>query len=678
LRAIAVLAVVFHHAGLSCPGGFVGVDVFFVLSGFLISTLILHDLGKGQFSLGGFWERRMRRIAPSLGFMVLAILGTGFFLLLPGDYKMLGSSSIAQALMGANVFFMQRPGGYFADTEIQPLLHTWSLAVEEQFYLIFPLVLMLIFRNHFLSRPGALRFLLLALWTASLLLTLAKLNISSGDNRFIFYMLPARAWELLCGALLAVAPRKWSTAPRLLKGIVAWLGLVGILLPIWAFSKLDPFPGPLALPPCLGAMAFIWANTRTPTEEVGTIPTLAGRLLALRPFVLIGLVSYSLYLWHWPLFVFQQYGTPPAISAFVKLGMIALSGWLAVLSWRYVEIPFRKRQIAANRKSMFGVTAVLVFAMLTAGWIIRHRESIRTEGIRMKGFRMKGFRMEDIREDIGMRAAQDWVKASELARSDRNGLQDVATNDIRWGQVPRLGFPEHEKEQKNGESNPVRLLLWGDSYAKHSVSALDAFCREHGIVGDAIVADGAPPLIGEPLEGSYLGSRSTEWANAVLKYIEKENITHVLLVARWRAYEKERLGDSLRETVQHLDGMGCKVAILLAIPTLGGDAPRMLASEHLAGRVIPGWRQTIPGYREQNSNILKLAAAPDLLPARFLDPIPRMQMAGTDDLRVEVDGISLYYDNAHLTTRGANIILLPLFRDSLPAFLSGVSDTSTP
>jgi peptidoglycan/LPS O-acetylase OafA/YrhL len=638
LRAVAVLAVVFHHAKLSCPGGFVGVDVFFVLSGFLISTLILHDLEEGRFSLTGFWERRIRRIAPALGLMVLATLGAGFFLLLPGDYRLLGNSSIAQALMGANVFFMQRAGGYFGGVEIHPLLHTWSLAVEEQFYLLFPVVLMLVFQRRLLSKPGALRLLLFALWMTSFLLATVSLYASPG---FVFYMLPARAWELLCGALLVVMPRKWHDAPRLLKEVSAWAGLAGILFPVWIYWGGLPFPGLLALPPCLGTMAVIWANT---PGEGGKIPTSAGRLLALRPFVLIGLVSYSLYLWHWPLFIFHGYGMPSVVSIFDKLGMAALSGWLAVLSWRYVEIPFRKRQIAGSRAGIFGVAAVLMLTVLVSGWIIRNMKV----------------------------SSPQIILANAAAADDRNGLPNVTIEDIRAGRVPEAGSSRNDGEA--GADNPARLLLWGDSHAKHTVAALEVFCREAGIVADIIVSDGTPPLIGKPVDGSFLGEKSTEWADAVLQHIEKANITHVLMVARWGYYERsgaDRLEPAIRETVHRLDGMGRKVAILLNTPDLADSAPRRLDVRRGQSRWRDtGWRETLAGHRRKNSIILKLAAAPAPLPALFLDPIPRMVLEDSDYLQVEVDGISLYYDDTHLTTRGAKIVLLPLFRDSLPSFLS--------
>ena len=279
LRAIAVLPVVLYHAGFGFPGGFVGVDVFFVISGYLITSLILKDANTGAFSLATFWERRVRRILPPLLPVLAVSFIAGWFWMLPVDFRNLGGATAAQSVMMANVWFWTQ-GGYFnTSSDTEPLLHLWSLAVEEQFYVLFPLLLVAL-RRYRISTVGVL----LALAAGSFALSAVLVFI---DTSAAFYLMPTRAWELLLGALLCFAPQ--STAPRRwLAEIAALLGLVIIVAVSRVYTVGTPFPGAAALPPCLGAMLVIWAGSGT--------STLTGRLLAAFPLRSIGLISYSLYL----------------------------------------------------------------------------------------------------------------------------------------------------------------------------------------------------------------------------------------------------------------------------------------------------------------------------------------------------------------------------------------------
>ena len=259
LRAIAVLAVVLYHAGLGVSGGFIGVDVFFVISGFLISSLIIKDLESGKFTLAGFWERRIRRILPAVAVVVLATLVAGWFLLLPDDYASLGKSAVFQALCSANIYFWRIPSGYFAvKVDELPLLHTWSLAVEEQFYMVVPLLLFGSFRMSAFRHRGTLLSFIAAGMAVSLT---ASICWVVPHPSAAFYSLPSRAWELLCGASVAILPASALLNSRTIRETLTWLALTAIIAPCFLYTKETPFQGLAALPPCLGTALFIWASS---------------------------------------------------------------------------------------------------------------------------------------------------------------------------------------------------------------------------------------------------------------------------------------------------------------------------------------------------------------------------------------------------------------------------------
>ena len=285
----AVLPVVFFHAGLtSFGGGFVGVDIFFVISGYLIMSTIAADMARDRFTILGFYERRVRRIFPALFAMALFCAIVAAFVLPPNDFKQFGASLMAMAGFVSNLFFefFGDQGGYF-DTRWEPqlLLHTWSLSVEEQFYIFLPPGLLLLRK----STKARMRWSLIAVCAFSFVLSAIVVRL---DAKVAFFLVLTRAWELMVGTLLALHMGP-PLASRPVREGAAAIGLAMIAYAIFAFSPLTVFPGPSALLPCLGAVLIIFAG------EAG--PTLVGHMLSLRPIVFIGLISYSLYLWHWPL-----------------------------------------------------------------------------------------------------------------------------------------------------------------------------------------------------------------------------------------------------------------------------------------------------------------------------------------------------------------------------------------
>lgn len=355
LRAVAVLAVLGYHLQISWfSGGFVGVDVFFVISGYLIGALILHDVKLGAFSLLGFYVRRVRRIVPAFAAMVVLIIVMAYFLLLPAEYVRLAWSTLFAALSISNIYFSNHTGYFDAPAATQILLHTWSLGVEEQFYLLFPLIVLLTTRY----APKLLNMSICLLLIGSFWLS----AVGAFQNpQTTFYLAPARAWELLLGVLLAIQP--WTVALHgATRNLMALLGLALIGFSIIAYSVATPFPGATALIPCVGAGLIIAAG------QAGN--SLVGRALSLPPVVFVGLISYSLYLWHWPVIFFQR-SDAEVLTNTSRLLMVLYSLVLAILSSQFVEKPFRRgfrsapdRQVVVRGVLGFGAVAVAVAAML--------------------------------------------------------------------------------------------------------------------------------------------------------------------------------------------------------------------------------------------------------------------------------------------------------------------------
>jgi peptidoglycan/LPS O-acetylase OafA/YrhL len=350
LRALAVLAVVGSHVSLrSFDGGYVGVDVFFVISGYLIGGILLREVGRqGRVNYVDFYERRIRRIFPALLAMLLAVAIVTYLVLLPKDLLNFAKMGTSALLFSANIY-LSRSGGYF-DFEAANnfLTHTWSLGVEEQFYIVLPPFLML-----FRSRIANGRIRSVIAWTAAISFAISVPAVYFAPTGS-FYLLPTRIWELMAGVLAYLyGPQVCRLAGRW-QSVLAAIGLVAILLPIALYTRRTLFPGLSALPPCLGAALII-----------ATGSTFVHRMLSWRVCVLIGQISYSLYLWHWPIVVYNKmYPFSPQHERLMKLGVIGLSLVIAYLSWRWIETPFRKGRFKPSRAGVFWFAGVCSAAFL--------------------------------------------------------------------------------------------------------------------------------------------------------------------------------------------------------------------------------------------------------------------------------------------------------------------------
>lgn len=352
LRAIAVMPVILFHAGFEIfRGGFVGVDIFFVISGYLITSIILQELRQGSFSLASFYERRARRILPALYFVLIVCLPFAISWLQPSDLKSFFKSFAAVSVFSSNILFWKESGYFDTAAELKPLLHTWSLAVEEQYYVIAPIFILVLWK-----RKVGLFAAFSALGLASLL---GAEWASTHSPSAGFYLLPTRAWELLMGALCAVhlASTRAGNTPHFAREIGGFIGLSLIAFSIFCYSKDTPFPGFYALVPTVGASLIVLCAQSD---------TVVGRLLSVRLLVGIGLISYSAYLWHQPIFAFARHRSLDEPSLMLFMLLVASSLLLACVSWRYVEAPFRARG-KVSRRWIFAMAAAGLCAILMVG-----------------------------------------------------------------------------------------------------------------------------------------------------------------------------------------------------------------------------------------------------------------------------------------------------------------------
>jgi peptidoglycan/LPS O-acetylase OafA/YrhL len=339
LRAFAIIPVLLFHSGFQVfSGGYVGVDVFFTISGFLITSILIRDIDTKQFSYIEFFKRRIRRLMPMAILIYLVVLSLFVFLYPVSYFKDVAAATFSSLLFFSNIYFWKEGGGYFGvDLELNPLLHTWSLSVEEQFYLVFPFLLIVLF---WLTKNATQKMALILLGIL-ISLSVAVLYAPSRESFAAFYLLPPRMYELAIGSLTAVFVYYWPHHEIRKIKYLQELGLFLVVLPVFTFSKSTLFPSYNALLPCLGA-ALVMLSTGS--------SSLSGRLLNSRFAVYIGLISYSLYLWHWPLIVVKNWTVNDAQNTFLDIIIIAISVLLSAFTYKYIERPFRNKALVPDKK----------------------------------------------------------------------------------------------------------------------------------------------------------------------------------------------------------------------------------------------------------------------------------------------------------------------------------------
>jgi peptidoglycan/LPS O-acetylase OafA/YrhL len=547
LRAIAVLSVLcFHWDVPPFFGGFVGVDVFFVISGFLITRLIAHDEQADKFSFARFYERRARRILPAL-YVVIAATGlAAWYLLLPPQTIDFARSIVAVTLFSSNILFWQEAGYFDAPALTKPLLHTWSLSVEEQFYLIFPALLILLFKR--LTVPTATRntiATLLVIAVASFAYNVWRVNVAPSSA---FYLSPGRAWEFLLGSILAV-----GDAPKIrnhyAQFLVATLGITMIIAAALSFSSKTAFPGTAALLPCVGTVLCIWANT---DRNPGRIE----RALTSLP-LFYGKISYSLYLWHWPIWLFARLWLRPDgdFPTSTKLAMFASASALSFVTFRLVEQPFRNPN-RVGRPVLFVSGAIASGSLLLFGIM----------GVELGGFPGR------VPPEIAALANYASYPRSVPYRENVCFLQ------------PTQKIEEYDFDKCGTAKVGMRsVLLLGDSLAAHYLPGLQQATSDHPALILQANSSGCAPFIGL----SQPALPNCDAMNLLVRnLLHRSRLDVVVLSANWRVYSEtlgyDRFLQLIRTTIAEVPQ---DIPIILLGPSIQYEEPlpQLLASFALRG-----------------------------------------------------------------------------------------------
>jgi peptidoglycan/LPS O-acetylase OafA/YrhL len=613
LRALAVLLVVCNHISTRVTGGYVGVDVFFVISGYLISSVILKEMAAGTFSVGTFYERRIRRIFPALLGMLLVSSVLAYLFLAPSDLIAFAQSLLAALLSVSNFLFWDRASYFDTLSALKPLLHTWSLAVEEQFYIFFPLFLMLV-------RRWSPKRLKAAIWSVTVLTFLPAWACVQRDATAAFFFAPLRAWELLIGAIVSQRYLP-SIHGRLARQLAATTGLSFIVVPAMLYTAWTVFPGPAALLPCLGAALLIAAGD--------TGDSIVGRLLSSRPVVFIGLISYSLYLWHWPILVFYKssyaqilpsVGTWPDKAAVFLASLIA-----ATLSWRYIETPFRKGAFRPDRRALILMTATAGALILTVG------------GIMIFSGRLPG------------RFPSDALVVDRYTNYDFTAAfrRNVCFIDpvTRFGTFADFNKPTCLAEDRSRK----QYLLMGDSHAAHYYPGLTTVFPELNISQATTAA--CKPFLTQP-DGieNYCVSM---WKYIYGDYLLHHHVDAVMMSGHWNDYDFPEL----ERTTAWLTKKG--IQVILFGPTVEFDVPlpRLLAfslRDHKPGMIdshfLSKTLQTDRRLQEVARNRWKvryISAFEDLCTPKLTAKIGLQTAVGCPVYAAR--GVPLLFDADHLT-----------------------------
>jgi peptidoglycan/LPS O-acetylase OafA/YrhL len=621
LRAVAVLLVVFFHGAFrEVPGGYVGVDIFFVISGFLITGIILQELNAGDFSFAAFYARRIKRICPALFAMLALCAAAGYFLLVPEDLRVLGRSIVATVFFYANWHFYTQVGYFDGPAIEKPLLHTWSLAVEEQFYLIWPAALVLLAR--IVSRR-VLPNLILGLACLSLLASQVMLRF---DPAQVFYLLPYRAWELLLGGFIAIVP-----APSLSKRAATLLGIFGfggIAYAAVAFDTKTPFPGVNGLFPCVGAGLLILAGMRQNAWS--------SLVLGAGPLRFVGKISYSLYLIHWPIFSFAHLSLDRAPTLVERLAIIGVSISAAALSWRFVESPARRVKISFP--ALVGASASAALALGLCG-ILYHA----TQGLPLRVSRA--------------------VQEADAARKKENA--DCRRDAAPVPNACAIGAPASGLQYD--------FVVWGDSHARHLASAFAEQAAQRGLAGIIMWSASCGPFIDDlrvPRHCMEYNKQFERWARTQTK------LRTVFLAGYWRTYaggplavpEYDEVAGVLAKprsnagqagmagTLRLLRLLQVQAVIVEDVPQFPFTAGLCAARARMFGRADDGCF-TLPKSQFEQKEQLASAILREI--SRNFS-IPLVQTAEAfcegDMCRSEKDGVIFYRDVHHLNIAGAKYL----------------------
>ncbi len=600
LRAIAIGPIVLFHAGASAlSGGFTGVDIFFVISGFLITSIVVREQEGGRFSLASFYGRRVARIVPALFVMLAAALVAGCVVLLPDDVRKLAATAAATAGLVSNVYFASTSGYFTPAGENIPLLHTWSLGVEEQFYLFYPPLLIAIR----LFAPTRRRAALAIVASFSFAFSLYLAGRAPEDA---FYLLSSRAWELTLGGLAALDAFPAVASPQA-RGALATLGLISIAAGIALIRSDNLFPAPWALLPCVGTALLIVYGQGAPTE----------RLLSAAPMRALGAISYSLYLWHWPIIVFARMRTDLPLTFASGAACVIASVALAALSYALIERPFLRsfREGPPARVLAWGAAALV--AMFAISGLVFSRADL----------------WRDLPPDVRRVAAY----------------------------VDYPSWPDHKAQFMEGTC----FVSLGETFDRKNCLALSAVKRNMLVFGDSHAAQywraialqfpdwnvmQATGSACRPMRGVSTESHCNDFVPYVLEYfLAREKIDAIVLGGRWLQGETGKLETTIRE----LTAKGIAVTVIGPVVEYEGEFPRLLAGAMLRGDPHSVDHLMVADRKPLDKELARMVATTG---ARYLSeaevecPAERCRL-------FDPDGGPFHFDYGHITLAGARAVV---------------------
>lgn len=596
LRALAILPVVFYHLGMSLfPGGFIGVDIFFVISGYLITSIITKEIEEKQFSFINFYEKRARRLMPALFAVLLFVIFASPFFLAPDNYKFLPIEIAGVLLFCSNVVSWMKSGYFSPDASERPLLHTWSLGIEEQFYLFLP-VFLLISIYLFKKKYG---LFILCLTVCSFL---GSAFYTSKDPASSFYLLPTRFWELAIGSLCAIyinfAPKN-----NIIREILAGIGLILIIASSMLFNKDLIFPGYIAVIPVVGAALLL----------ISAQETLVGKFLSNKLFVFFGLISYSLYLWHWPLIVFSK-DTYLVDFQLNSLAIFLLSVLLAWLSYKFIETPFRSKS-KFNRNKIFFLT-IFGGVLISILAVITHYLALHWEN-----------RLGSVATKL-LASQNDYSPKRNQCHFD-GGVPDTSKYCI-------LG---------SSKNNPS-TFVWGDSHGTEIAFALSKYQSVYGVTYSSC----SP---GINYEYNYR-PKCPDHNKAVLDFVlNNESIKNVVIASRYdnkKGNDLVKYKQNISLVLDQLHSSGKNVIILNEIPTPKFDVPKQLAkTKNLAEKFT---------YSAETFD--QLNVKPYVNVVRY-----EQILCESNKCPLYINGGALLFDNQHITVNASNLVAKYIYENHL-------------
>jgi peptidoglycan/LPS O-acetylase OafA/YrhL len=620
LRAIAVIPVILFHAGFNqFRGGFVGVDIFFVISGYLITDIIYREILSGDFSIVKFYERRARRILPALLLVSLVCIPVAYFSMVPTDLKNFSGSLISVNLFVSNIFFWWGSGYFDTATGLKPLLHTWSLSIEEQFYIFFPISLFILQR---LSRQG----LMIVIGAISLSSLATAEYLSRYHPAANFYLLPSRAWELGVGALLSLATGGSRIDSGMIRQTGSFLGLGLLGFAIFAFDEATRFPSVWALFPVIGTALVI---------ACAGGGDLVGRVLGWKPVAGVGLISYSAYLWHQPLFAFARIRSlnEPTVEFYIAL--IVTTFALAFLSWKFVECPFRNKRVMSIGAMTAWMTPV-AFGLVAFGAL---------------GQVTNGFWF----------LAPDAIKSLQEKLVMNHGLSEKCDTSFTLSTECRT-------------SNSPDVIVWGDSYAMHLVDGIVASDPNIRMIQLTKSVCGpilrlAPVLYPQYPEDWATGCNT--FNNEVLAYLQGQStIKHAIISSPFSQYvgdgatvlydghiikpSVDFVADAIYKTILSLRKLGIETTVVSPPPTNGVDLGHCLAKAIEIYHNPSLCDFSILRYEADYTNVIKLF---DALRAKKIRTIVLSDYLCTNgNCKTSEGNVFLYRDTGHLSKEGSSYL----------------------